>query len=177
MTDTPIMTEIVQNAYVTDNLPETCASLFAQFGIGPYVLAEDLVLGNHRYRGTASEPIVLDAAFAQSGDLNIEIIQVKSSGPSAFSDMFGCGTGGMHHVACFCDDYAAERDRLGRLGYPVASEFSIGDGLEICYVDTRPAFGHMVELYPRHELLIGLYGRVRALRDGWDGRQLLIPWL
>lgn len=169
-------TKIVQNAYVTDDLHGTCDRLFREYGIGPYILASDLQLGEHRYRGTPEEPIILDAAFAQSGDLNIEIIQVKSSGPSAFSDMFGGNVGGLHHVAYFCDDYYAERDRLKSLGYPVASEFSIGEGLEICYVDTRALFGHMVELYPRDELLVGLYSRVKNLRHQWDGQELLIPW-
>jgi hypothetical protein len=167
--------EIVQNAYVTKDLQATCARLFAEFGIGPYILAADLELGEHRYRGERVEPVIIDAAFAQSGDLNIEIIQVKSTGPCAFSEETTTSNQ-IHHVAYFCDDWAMERDRITSLGYPVVSEFSIGDGVEICYIDTRPLFGHMIELYPRDPLLLGLYDRVRLLALQEEGGELLIPW-
>ena len=167
--------KIVQNAYVVQNLEQKCQELYDQFDIGPFVLAENLELAEHRYRGRSAETVILDAAFAQSGDLNIEIIQVKSSGDNAFYDMFPTGSG-FHHVAYFCDRYGEERDRLIGLGYPVASEFSIGEGIEVCYVDTRPMFGHMVELYPKDGLLLGLYEKVRNIRDSWDGQTLLLPW-
>ena len=136
----------------------------------------DLQLNEHRYRGTFRDPVVIDAAFAQSGPLNIEIIQVKSKGENAFSDMFAKGEGGLHHVAYFCDDYGKERDRLEGLGYPVASEFSIGDDVPVCYVDTRATLSHMVELYPRDRLLIDLYNRVRNARNHWDGKRLFLEW-
>jgi len=167
--------KIVQNAYVSKDLKSTCAKFYKDFGIGPFVLAADLELHTHRYRGRSSETIYLDAAFAQSGDMNVEIIQVKSHGPSAIRDMFSGDDFGLHHVAVFCDDYVAERDRLVALGYPIASEFFLDD-VEICFVDTRAGFGHMVELYPPHSVLYDLYARVRTIADGWDGKDLLIPW-
>lgn len=169
--------EIVQNAYVVSNLEEKCEELFACFGIGPFVEARGLVLGQHLYRGAPAPDIELDVAFAQSGNLNIEIIEVKSGGPSAFADTFKPGESGLHHVAYFCDNYEEERDRLVTLGFPVASEFAFGDNITISYVDTRQSLGHMVELYPRDPLLLGLYETVRNARDNWDSGALLQPWL
>jgi hypothetical protein len=168
--------QIVQNAYVTADLASTCERLYRDFNIGPFILAEGLELYSHRYRGHSDETIVLDAAFAQAGPLNLEVIQVKSNGPSAIADMFVADGPGVHHVACFCDDYESERDRLSGLGYAIASEFAIADDLEISFVDTRSAFGHMMELYPRHSLLLDLYDRVRRAQLEWDRKELFLPW-
>lgn len=165
-------TRFVQLAYVARSLPEKCEQLFAAFDIGPFVVASNIELVNHRLWGKPAEPFVIDAAFAQSGELNIEVLQLKSPGPNAMTVMFQGASEGIQHIACFCPDMAAERDRLARLGYPPVSEFQFGGEVDICFSDTRKIFGHMVELYQDHPALHALYARVRGLRDGWDGKTL-----
>jgi hypothetical protein len=164
-------TRFVQLAYVARSLPEKCEQLFEAFDIGPFVFASNLELVNHRLWGKPADPIVIDAAFAQSGDLNIEVIEIKSKGPNAMTVMFQGAQEGIQHIACFCDDVFAERDRLAGLGYPTVSEFQLGD-ITICFADTRAIFGHMVELYQEHPVLRDLYARTRRLRDDWDGKTL-----
>ena len=145
-------------------------------GIGPFIGGGSAVLDNHEYRGKPAPPINFRCVFVQSGDIVIELIQLVSSAPSAFHDMFRDGAQGLHHSAIFCSDYEAERDALVAAGYPVASEFTVSFGARICYVDTRPVLGHMLELYPPHPRIHAMYRRTWEAAESWDGRDLVVPW-
>jgi hypothetical protein len=76
----------------------------------------------------------------------------------------------------FCDDYERERDGWVAAGYPVASEFSVPWGAKICYIDARPIFGHMIELYPEDPIIRDMYRQARDAVQGWDGTRLIVPW-
>jgi hypothetical protein len=135
--------QVVQNAYVTADLVQTCKDFHEKLGIGPFILATDLVLGKHKAYGMAAEPIILDAAFAQSGELNIEVIQIKSKTPSAFADFSNIKSPILHHVAYFSDDYEYDKHNFVSNGFEVASEFVIGED-RISFIDTRASLGHMI---------------------------------
>ncbi len=167
-------THFVQLAYVARSLTEKCTQLHQAFDIGPWLVARDIELVNHKLWGRPADNFTIDAAFAQSGELNIEVIELKSTGPNAMTVMFQGQQEGLQHIACFCPDVAAERDRLARLGYPPVSEFQFGGGIDICFSDTRGLLGHMMELYQDDPALRELYARVRRLREGWNGRDLFI---
>ena len=167
---------IIQNAYVVRNLEEACERLNRLMGFGPFVGGVEAVLEQHRYHGEPAEPIRLRGVFVQSGDLNIELIEMLSDGPCAFRDMFAPGEEGMHHSAMFCADYEGERDRWVAAGYPVASEFTTAFGASICYIDTRPLLGHFLELYPEDAIIRGMYRQTVEEAEGWDGAQLIVPW-
>jgi hypothetical protein len=158
------------------NLEQGCARLHARCNLGPFVGGSEFVLQQHCYRGRAVDPIRLRGVFVQSGDMNIELVQILSAAPSAFHDMYPAGTEGFHHVAMFCDDYERERDGWVQAGYPVASEFTVPWGAKICYIDARSHFGHMIELYPEDEIIRGMYRQARVAADGWDGARLIVPW-
>ncbi|MFN3231662.1 MAG: VOC family protein [Alphaproteobacteria bacterium] len=167
---------IVQNAYVVNDLESACRRLHAIYGMGPFLGGGDSALGNHVYRGRASDPIEIRGVFVQSGDLNVELVEVRSNGPCAFTDLYKEGREGLHHVAVFCVDYEAARNEMVAAGYPVASEFEVGFGAKICYVDTSAALGHMIELYPEHEFIRAMYAQTREAAANWDGKQLIRPW-
>ena len=114
--------------------------------------------------------------FVQSGDLNIELVQLLSTTPSAFHDMYPDGGEGFHHVAMFCDDYALRRDAFVADGFEIASEFTVSFGARICYVDARASLGHMIELYPESDIIRGMYQQARDAARDWDSKDLIIPW-
>lgn len=167
---------IVQNAYVVRDLDTACAELHRLTGIGPFIGGTEVRLDRHRYRGADAEPIRLRGVFVQSGALNLELIELLSDGPCAFSDMYPRGSQGFHHSAIFCDDYEAERDAWVAAGYPVASEFTTDFGASICYIDARPLLGHFLELYPESPIIRGMYRQAADAPAGWDRQQLIVPW-
>lgn len=167
---------IVQNAYVVADLDVACARFNSLFGIGPFIGGTPFELANHVYRGVPADPIRLRGVFVQSGDLNIELIQILSPGPCAFTDMFAAGAQGMHHSAVFCDDYAATRDHWVAAGCPVVSAFTTPFGAPICYIDARAELGHFIELYPEHPVIRAMYAQAVRTTEEWDGNALMIPW-
>lgn len=158
------------------DLEAACARLHRRYGIGPFVGGGEGVLDHHRYRGEPTPPIRIRGVFVQSGELNIELLQLVSTTPSAFHDMFPDGGEGFHHTAIFCADYERTRDDWAAAGAPVASEFQTAFGAKICYVDARRDHGHMVELYPEHPVIRAMYREAREAAARWDGRELIVPW-
>lgn len=167
---------IVQNAYVVANLERACDRLNRLFGWGPFVGGGEGVLTDHVYRGAPAEPIRIRGVFVQSGDLNIELIELVSEAPSAFHDVFGDERNeGLHHCAIFAADYEGVRQRYADQGFPVVSEFSFADR-RICYVDTRPLLGHMIEIYPDLPLIRAMYAQARDAALARPGELALLPW-
>lgn len=163
--------KIVQNAYIVTDLRAAAQRLHALYGIGPFVGGGTSELSGHSYRGMSAPPVNVKVTFVQSGELNIELIEVVASGNSAFRDMFGPGEEGFHHVGIFSDEPAAERARLERLGYPVASEF-VSELGTCTFLDARSALGHMIELYSNDPIFPHVYGVTRAAAESWDGKDL-----
>jgi hypothetical protein len=167
---------VVQNAYVVPDLVAGCRRLHELYRIGPFLRIGRHELRDAFYRGQpAPEPVVIEAAFAQSGELSIEVIQQLSPGPSAFRDMFGPGEHGLHHVATWATDWNAERAAFIAAGYEIAMESAGRGDYRICYVDARPTLGHMIELYPDHPDLRAVYRRVAEATAAWDGVELFQP--
>jgi hypothetical protein len=165
-----------QIAYVVRDLDEACRQFSRIYGIGPFLAYDVMTLGDHVYRGKPASPIRLRAAFGQSEDLNVELIQLFSEAPSAFHDMFPSGETGLHHMAMFCDDYAGMKAQLAAQGFEVASEFARLGGQKVCFVDMRKSLGHMLELYEAGADLVKFYARVRQMSDDWDGKEAMISW-
>lgn len=158
------------------HLEAACARLHRLYGMGPFVGGGEGVLDRHLYRGEPAPPIRIRGVFVQSGDLNVELVQLVSKTPSAFHDMFADGGEGLHHTAMFCANYKATRDAWVAAGYPIASEFETGFGAQICYVDARRDHGHMVELYPENPVIRSMYREAREAAARWDGDELIVPW-
>ena len=165
--------KIIQNAYIVNDIKATCEKWNAIYGVGPFIVIEHFPLIEVRHDGQVVD-LDMSVAFVQSGDLNIELIQQHNDGPSAFRDMYPAGQEGFHHVALICDDYDAEVAKFEAAGYPLKMRFQTGPDTSLSYVDTRPAFGHMLELYQDGPGLHALYGLIRESAENWDGKDMYI---
>lgn len=163
---------IIQNAYVVDDLQQAMKNWNQLYGIGPFTVIEHIRPTDAIHRGS---PVELDfsAAFVQSGELNIELIEQHNDSDSAFRDMYTRGQQGFHHIAIIADDFAADVANFESAGYPVATQFTTGPNSGIAFIDTRPLLGHMIELYQNKTAIMGLYGMVREAADSWDGETLV----
>jgi hypothetical protein len=167
---------VVQNAYVVPDLAAACRRFHQLYNTGPFFRGLVHPLRDVRYRGVATAPVVIEIACAQSGDVQIELITQSSPGPSAYRDVFAADEQGFHHAAIFTRDYEAEKRALERAGYPVAMDMAGPGDSRICYIDTRAALGHMLELYPDHPALHSVYSFIREQTASWDGRELILPF-
>lgn len=157
---------IIQAAWVVDDLDAAMAGWIA-LGVGPFFTFE-VDMPEALYRG-APEPLRFRGALAQAGDMQIELIQQTSDGPSAYRDVVPKGQSGFHHI---CRAYGAYDETIAQLraqGVAPATEARPG-GARVCYADTRAQLGCMLEVLDANPAAEALSGLVRRGADGWDGR-------
>src|SRR5437588_283081 len=65
-------------------------------GIGPWFYAEQLPLTEFRYKGRVYD-IKMSVALANSGDVQLELIQQRCDSPSLYRDFLAAGHEGMQH--------------------------------------------------------------------------------
>ena len=160
---------IVQIAYHVPDVEVAARSLARLYGWGPFFVIHHIELESCTYRG---RPTFLDhsAACGQAGPIMVELNQQNGGDyPSVFRDMYGADETGIQHQATFVDDIDAELRRYNAAGLQTAMRARTAAGIEYAFIDTRPLFGYMQEIYCRSDLLIGFYELVRKASISWDG--------
>lgn len=167
---------LVQMAFLVPDLEAGCAALNRAYGWGPFLGGSEGVLADHVYRGQPADPIRIRGVFVQSGEINVEVIEVVSDAPSAFHEMLRAdGEPVLHHCATFAADYAGTRDHFVAQGFPVVSEFGFA-GHRICYVDTRRLLGYMTEVYPDLPVIRAMYAETVAVAAEHPGSPAITPF-
>ncbi len=163
-----------QIAYFVADVRAAALAHHRMFGSGPYFVAEHIPLKRALHRGV-ERPLDHTSAYGQWGPVMIEFVQQNNAGPSAFHDLYpeGSGRSGMHHVALFVDDVAAEVARFAAAGHETALDAEMNDGFRFAFVDTVATLGHMVELYAPVASLTGFYDFVAAAARKYAGGEVI----
>jgi len=155
-----------QVGYVVDDVEAVAAGWARTFGIGPFhVLPPSKAPCT--YHGA---PSTLEAriAVAQSGPVQIELIQPLGELPNVYRDLAEKGACRFHQLSTLTHDYAGTVAHYRGLGYDVASELE-ARGQHVAYVDTIDDFGFFTEVV---ELVPGFLESVAAIAhtcETWDG--------
>ncbi len=82
---------------------------------------------------------------------------------------------GLHHTAIMVPDMEEAFAYFERNGMPVITRCGLGrsGGVDFAFIDARPLLGHMIEIYPRSEGVLGFYRHVREASVGWSGEDPL----
>ncbi len=143
-------------------------------GVGPFYVIPERGFENFHYRGHPAPSPVITMAFAQSGDLQIELIQQHNDAPSAYREFLSAGREGMQHISSWFDTlaaYDAARLRLAELGMTLVHEIQSSDGSpRFVYFETGTPDAPLVEL--SEALLPGvrdLADMVAAAGAAWQG--------
>lgn len=156
---------VIQQGYVVPDIDQAIEHWVAR-GVGPFFI-ESHIRPKGEYDGHQIQPD-LSAAFAYSGDQQIEVIQQHDDAPTIYRDYLADHPGGgLQHLAAWVDSIAdtlADLEASGR-GYTVRQRY--GDGH--AYLDADDAPGVMIQLMARSEHLVALMEAVRHASIGWDG--------
>lgn len=160
--------QILQMAYVVNDL-ETAAKRWTEtFGIGPFLVMERPAINNPIYRGKPGG-VEFSVAVAQAGDIHIELIEQHCSSPSCYRDVFPEGQEGFHHIAVIVEDYDAEMARYQSAGIAEASSGSLGP-LRFAYMDTVATLGCMTEVLEDVPMIRAHFANIAAAARDWDGK-------
>jgi catechol 2,3-dioxygenase-like lactoylglutathione lyase family enzyme len=158
-----------QNGYVVRDIEAALRHWTEVLGVGPFFYFERVPIEDFRYRGEPS-PLEVSIALANSGDLQIELIQPRNDAPSMYRDFLAAGHEGLQHLAWWTEAFDADLARLRERGYEIGQSGCIGPQGRFVYLETEAHPGSVVELSE----VVGPKGRffahVRAAARDWDGR-------
>jgi len=126
-------------------------------------------LAEFDYRGAKGEGMDFSVAIAQSGGMQIELIEQHCDRPSAYRDLVARGARGFHHIAFYPEDYDAAYAFYRGQGHVSAVDGVFGVH-RFSYIDTSASIGCMVELIERNGVQSDFFDRIAKASADWDGR-------
>ena len=85
--------EVRQLGFVVDDIQTAIRHWSQVMQVGPWFLAERIPVENFRYKGKPGAPEV-SVALANSGPLQLELIQPRNDAPTVYRDFLAAGRSG-----------------------------------------------------------------------------------
>ena len=164
-----------QNGYVVRDLRDAMDHWINVLGVGPWFHIERVKTDYFRHRGQDSA-VEMSIALANSGDLQIELIQQRNDAPSLYKEFLDTGREGLQHLAYWTTEYQAVYDRTLSLGYKIGHEGQIGGAQgRFAYFDTEAHPGTVVEISDISGSKGRFFEHIRRAAQDWDGADPIRP--
>lgn len=160
--------EIRQLGYVVPDIEAAMAYWTRTLGVGPFFYNPKVPIVNYRYRGESYEPHN-SVALANSGALQVELIQCRNDVPSMYRDFTRAGRSGLQHVASWTTSYDDDLARLLAHGLKPVMSGEVGDNGRFIYFDTEYHPGAVVELSEVVGPKGDMFRLIREAAQTWDG--------
>ena len=166
--------EIRQIAFVVPDIDAAMNYWSGTLGIGPFFIKRSLTFTAFRYNGVEAVSPTISIALANSGSLQIELIQQHDNTPSIYRDFLAAGRTGLQHVSAWvtCSEFDSLRAALIKVGLSLAQEGTItASGTRLAYY--APADAASGIIYEISDLMdIKHIHRVQLIEEAarqWDG--------
>lgn len=164
-----IFGEIRQNGYVVRDIEAAMRHWVDVLGVGPFFYMPHVAVTSFEYRGTPALPDI-SIALANSGDLQIELIQQHDRTPTLYREFLDAGREGLQHVSSWVADIGPVIERLTAAGHTIAQRGTMQDGaIEFVYFDTELHPGTVFEVSNLAGELAYIPEMVAAAARDWDG--------
>ncbi|MDZ7883175.1 MAG: VOC family protein [Mycobacterium sp.] len=154
-----------QIGYVVEDLDKALAD-WVTLGVGPWFVMRGLVQ-RVTYRGEPCE-VTVSLALANSGELQIELIQQSDDTPSIFVEFLESGPG-FHQLAYWTEDFDATMAAVAGAGWPVVWSGGEDDGVRFAYAEPGGVPASVIEIMELTDASAGMATFVRRAAQGWDG--------
>jgi len=136
---------IRQNGYVVRDIQAAMDHWITVMGVGPWFYIPKVGVEYFRYHGVDSA-VEMSIALANSGDLQIELIQQRNDAPSMYKDFLDAGREGLQHE--------------GQIG---------GSRGRFSYFETESHPGTVIEISDISGRKGDFFEQVKAVAADWDG--------
>jgi hypothetical protein len=134
----PLSGPIRQIGYVVRDFDEAMAEWVAM-GVGPWYVVRNRV--QHAvYRGEPIE-VTISVGFANSGDLQVELIHQHCETPSIFTEFLGACGGGFHQLAWWVTNFDHAVAAAEATGWPVVWSGGEDTATRFAYLEPPAAAG------------------------------------
>lgn len=160
--------KIAQIGYVVRDI-DAAMDNWVKNGVGPWFYVDRVQTDYFRYRGVDSD-MQMSVALANSGDVQLELIQPRNDAPSMYKDFLDSGREGMQHIAYWSTDFQALYNDAIAAGYVIGQEGSIGgEQGRFAYLDTEHEQGTVIEISDVSGPKGQFFSYIRDVAAGWDG--------
>jgi hypothetical protein len=158
-----------QNGYVVRDIRAAMDHWVNVMGVGPWFYIERVKTDYFRHRGQDSNA-QMSIALANSGDLQIELIEQRNDAPSMYKEFLDAGHEGLQHVAFWTTSYQSLYDQALSLGYRVGHEGQIGgEQGRFAYFDSNAHPGSVIEISDISGNKGRFFDHIRRAAATWDG--------
>ena len=159
---------ITQNGYVVQDIEAAMRHWIEVIGVGPWFYVERAPIEDFRYQGEPS-PVDVSIALANSGALQIELIQQRNDAPSMYRDFLAAGHEGLQHVAYWTRTFDDDLHRILDAGYVIGQSGHVGTPGRFIYFQTEAHPGTVVELSEISGPKGRMFERIAEAAHNWDG--------
>ena len=159
---------VTQNGYVVRDIHAAMRHWIEVLDVGPWYYVERAPIVDFTYKGEPSSAEV-SIALANSGALQIELIQQLNDAPSMYRDFLVAGHEGLQHVAYWTTTFDADLARALDAGYAIGQSGRVGDRGPFVYFQTEGHPGTVVELSDVSGPKGRMFQRIAEASRGWDG--------
>ena len=161
--------KVCQNGYVVRDIAAAMKFWTEVLRVGPFFYVPSVKVDWFKYRG-ADSAVEMSIALANSGDLQIELIQQRNDAPSMYLDHLKAHGEGLQHMSYWSTDYQALYDRAIAAGFVVGHEGQIGgEQGRFAYFETTGHAGTVVEISDISGGKGRFFQHVRKVAETWDG--------
>ncbi|MBM3133555.1 MAG: hypothetical protein FJZ95_11080 [Chloroflexi bacterium] len=133
---------VYQLGYVVRDIEKVCKYYESTFGIGPFSPPMDVNMDGAILRGRPVKTRI-KVAFANSGNLQVELIQ-PVEGENPYFEFLAAKGDGIHHLAFQVDDMNKAKSAFAKKGFQPIFYHDMGV-MEFAYFDTSEPGGLWVE--------------------------------
>ena len=159
--------EIRQVAYLVKDLEQAMQHWTAVLGIGPFFYVEKMTAHGSTYLGQPSAP-QLSIGMAQSGPVQIELIQQHNDAPSQFIDYVKTGFEGQHHIAFWTNQFDADMARYLKEGFEVLSTANTAPNRN-AFLTACGHAGTLIEISEISGSKGSYFEKIARIAAAWDG--------
>jgi hypothetical protein len=156
---------VIQQGYVVPDIQAAMEHWLSR-GVGPFFI-EEHIRPPGEYDGAAIQADI-SAAFAYSGDQQIEVIQPFDDTQTIYRDYLDENpAGGLQHLAVWVDSIPEKLDEIAerKLAFRVRQRY----GDMHAYLDSVDRPGVMIQLMAHNEFMDTLFEMIKIASIEWDG--------
>jgi len=167
--------QVRQNGYVVKDVEAAMRYWSETLGVGPFFYAPRVPVKNFHYRGVP-QAIEVSVALANSGPLQIELVQQRNDVPSMYKAFLDAGHTGLQHIAYWTESFDQDIARLTAQGLQVVMSGEVGERGRYAYFDTEFHPGSVIELSEVAGPKGRLFRLIREASEGWNGKEPVRPF-
>ena len=137
-------------------------------GVGPWYYTDRLAVTAFSYNGKRYDDLHASISLANSGDVQLELIQQRCDTPSMYQEFLAAGREGMQHWSSWPEDYDAIYQHALANGYSVGQEGDSPRG-RFVYFRQEGHPGTVIEMAHATPTRMRIFNAVREAASNWDG--------